>query len=48
MVKESLRKPAAAAARANQDAEAERWLDTWFSPDSQQRLKETVARLKKS
>ena len=48
MVKESLRKPAAAAARANQDAESERWLDTWFSPDSQQRLKETVARLKKS
>jgi len=31
MVKESLRKPAAAAARANESAESERWLDTWFS-----------------
>ena len=48
MVKDSLRKPAAAAARANEDAESERWLDTWFSPESQQRLKESVARLKKS
>jgi hypothetical protein len=48
MVKESLRKPAAAAARANEDAESERWLDTWFSPESQRRLQEAVARLKKS
>jgi Delta3-Delta2-enoyl-CoA isomerase len=48
MVKDSLRKPVAAAARANEDAEAEHWLDTWFSPESQQKLKETVARLKKS
>src|SRR6266478_778869 len=47
MVKESLRKPAAVAARANEDAESEYWLDTWFSPESQQRLKETAARLKK-
>jgi enoyl-CoA hydratase len=48
MVKESLRKPAAAAARANESAESERWLDTWFSADSQEKLKETVSRLKKS
>src|SRR5467141_494100 len=47
MVKESLRKPAAAAARANEDAESEHWLDTWFSPDSQRKLREAVARLKK-
>ena len=47
MVKESLRRPAAAAARANAVAQADRWLDTWFSPDSQRRLYETVSRLKK-
>jgi enoyl-CoA hydratase len=47
MVKESLRKPVSAAARANEAAESERWLDTWFSPDSQLRLRETVSRLKK-
>ena len=47
MVKESLRRPVAAAARANEAAEAERWLETWFAPDSQRRLGETVARLKK-
>jgi enoyl-CoA hydratase len=46
MVKESLRRPAAAASRANEAAEAERWLETWFAPDSQRRLGETVARLK--
>jgi Delta3-Delta2-enoyl-CoA isomerase len=45
MVKQSLRKPAATSARANEPTEAERWLDTWFSPDSQQRLHEAVARL---
>jgi hypothetical protein len=47
MVKDSLRKPAAAAARANEDAEAEHWLDTWFSAESQRKLREAVARLKK-
>lgn len=48
MVKQSLRRPAAAAARATEDNEAERWLDTWFSPESRRRLQEAVARLKKS
>ena len=48
MVKESLRRPAAAVARANAVADADRWLDTWFAHDSQKRLYETVARLKKS
>jgi enoyl-CoA hydratase len=46
MVKQSLRRPAAAAARAQEGAEADRWLDTWFAPDSQARLRETVARLR--
>src|SRR3989441_7805034 len=48
MVKESLRRPAAAVARANAAADADRWLDTWFSHGSQNRLYEPVARLKKS
>jgi len=47
MVKESLRKSVAAAARAGQEAQAESWLDGWFAADTQQRLRETVARLKK-
>jgi len=47
MVKESLRKPVASAARANAAKEGELWLDTWFSPDTQTRLRETVSRLKK-
>ena len=47
MVKESLRKPVAAAARAAEAAESERWLDTWFSPDTQRRLQETITRLTK-
>jgi enoyl-CoA hydratase len=47
MVKQSLRRPAAAAARAQEGAEADRWLDTWFSPDSQARLRETVSRLRR-
>jgi enoyl-CoA hydratase len=46
MVKESLRRPGAVASRANEAAEAERWLETWFAPESQRRLGETVARLK--
>src|SRR5436853_2368286 len=48
MVKESLRRPAAAVARANAVAGADRWLDTWFSHDSQKRRYATVARLKNS
>jgi enoyl-CoA hydratase len=45
MVKQSLRREAAAAARANEAAESERWLDTWFAADTQRLLRETVARL---
>jgi enoyl-CoA hydratase len=47
MVKESLRKGVAEAARAGQEREAESWLEGWFSADTQRRLRETVARLKK-
>ena len=46
MVKQSLRREPAAAARANGPAEAERWLDTWFSADAQRVLREAVARFK--
>jgi enoyl-CoA hydratase len=45
MVKQSLRRPIAAAVRASSGPEAERWLDTFFSPESQKRLRETVSRL---
>ncbi len=47
MVKESLRKAVAASARAGQEAQAESWLDGWFAPDTQERLREMVARLRK-
>jgi len=45
MVKQSLRGNVAAAARATGAAEAERWLDTWFSEAPQRVLRQTVARL---
>src|SRR4051812_13420679 len=48
MVMNSLRRDAATAARALEHTESERWLDTWFAPESQARLRETVARLRKS
>jgi Delta3-Delta2-enoyl-CoA isomerase len=47
MVKASLRRGAAAAARAAEESEAERWLDTWFAEESRLRLREAVARLKR-
>ncbi len=47
MVKASLRREVAAAARAAEESEAERWLDTWFAEESRARLREAVARLKK-
>ncbi|HEY5678396.1 MAG TPA: enoyl-CoA hydratase/isomerase family protein, partial [Myxococcales bacterium] len=47
MVKASLRRPAAAAARAAELSEAERWLDTWFAEESRGKLREAVARLKR-
>jgi enoyl-CoA hydratase len=47
MAKASLRRPVAAAARASEDAEAERWLETWFAAESRTKLKEAVARLRR-
>lgn len=47
MVKQSLRRPAGVAVRAQESAEADRWLDTWFAPESQARLREAVARLRR-
>lgn len=47
MVKQSLRRPTGVAVRAQESAEADRWLDTWFAPESQARLREAVARLRR-
>jgi len=47
MAKPSLRRPVAAAARASEEAEAERWLDSWFAEESRARLREAVARLRR-
>jgi enoyl-CoA hydratase len=47
MAKASLRRPVAAAARASEEAEAERWLDSWFAEESRARLREAVARLRR-
>jgi len=43
--KTAIRRPAVNAVTALGDSERERWLDTWYSPDAQQRLAEQVARL---
>jgi enoyl-CoA hydratase len=45
-VKSTLRKPVSAQVRASATAEGERWLDTWFAPDTQRALRATVAKLK--
>jgi len=45
-IKGALRAPAAEVVRAKTAAEAERWLDTWFSEDGRRLVGETVARLK--
>ena len=47
MVKASLRREVAAAARAAEESEAERWWNTGFAEESRARLREAVARLKK-
>jgi enoyl-CoA hydratase len=44
-VKSALRAPAVEAIRSHGAAEAERWLDTWFSDDGRRLVGETVARL---
>jgi enoyl-CoA hydratase len=45
-VKDSLRAGVAAAVRARSGEDGERWLDTWFAPDTQRVLRATVAKLK--
>jgi enoyl-CoA hydratase/carnithine racemase len=45
-LKAGLRRPVAALVRANADAEAERWLDTWFAPETRGVLRAAVAKLK--
>lgn len=45
-VKASLRRPAADAVRALESAESERWLDSWFSAETQSSIRATVAKLK--
>jgi Delta3-Delta2-enoyl-CoA isomerase len=45
-VKRALRRPALEAWRARTEAETERWLDTWFSPAAQEKLKEAIAKLR--
>jgi enoyl-CoA hydratase len=47
MVKQSLRRPVAAAIREQESADAERWAETWCSPESQRRLRDAVARLRR-
>ena len=44
-VKASLRQPTLEAIERHGQAEGERWLDTWFSPEAQRRLGEQVARI---
>ncbi|MBS2026234.1 MAG: enoyl-CoA hydratase/isomerase family protein, partial [Deltaproteobacteria bacterium] len=46
-VKAALRRPTAQAIRATEHAETERWLETWFHPESQRVLQAAVAKLKK-
>jgi enoyl-CoA hydratase len=45
-VKMGLRRAALEAVARNSAEESERWLDTWFSPDAQTRLRAVVAKLK--
>jgi enoyl-CoA hydratase len=45
-VKHALRRPSLDAIARNAEAETTRWLETWFSPDAQSRLRAAVARLR--
>jgi enoyl-CoA hydratase len=45
--KESLRRDVARRIRELADPEGERWLDGWFAPATQQKLRETVLQLKR-
>jgi enoyl-CoA hydratase len=45
-VKHALRRPSLEAVASTADTDATRWLDTWFSPAAQARLRAVVARLR--
>ena len=47
-IKRSLRAPILDAIARTEDAEAERWLDSWFSEGAQVRLRMAVASLRRS
>lgn len=44
-VKEAWIRPVRAALRANEVVQTETWLDTWFDPEGQERLRAAVARI---
>lgn len=46
-VKRALRAPVVEAIARTRAAEAERWLDTWFHPEAQRRLRATVDKLRR-
>ena len=46
-IKRALLRPTLEAIARHDEAEAEAWLDTWFSPGTQYRLRATVARITK-
>jgi enoyl-CoA hydratase/carnithine racemase len=46
-IKASLARPAIEAIDRHDEAEREKWLDTWFGADAQRLLREAVSRLKK-
>jgi enoyl-CoA hydratase len=46
-VKTAVRRPALAEIDLHDAAETERWLDTWFTPAAQERLRAAVARIRK-
>jgi len=46
-IKRALLRPTLEAIARHDDAESEAWLDTWFAPETQRRLRELVARITK-
>ena len=46
LVKSALRRQIAQRARAEEAADGARWLDGWFAPETQERIRATVAKLK--
>jgi hypothetical protein len=46
-IKRALLRPAIEAIERTDAGETEAWLDTWFSPEGQQRMRAAVARITK-